>query len=66
MINTISTQGLFIENWFDQINNIKAKFPGITDADLYFREGEKDEMLYRIQLMLGKTKEELAYIMSSF
>ena len=66
MKNASYSQVLFIGNWYDQINNIKAKFPRITDADVYYDEGKKDEMLNRVQIKLGKTKEELEFILTSF
>lgn len=66
MTNTEDAQILFIGNWKDQLNNIKAKFSKITDADLFYEKDKKEEMLKRVQIKLGKTREELAYIMSSF
>lgn len=53
------------ENWNEQISKLKAKFPTLTDADLKFEEGKKDEMLKRLQAKLGKTKEELDVIFST-
>jgi uncharacterized protein YjbJ (UPF0337 family) len=41
---------------------LKQKYATLTDNDLMFAEGKKDEMLGRIQAKLGKTKEELAKI----
>ncbi len=35
------------------------KFAILTDNDLMFAEGKKDEMLGKLQIKLGKTKEEL-------
>lgn len=47
-------------------NTLKAKllkkFSVLTEEDLFFREGHKDEMLERLQLILGKNKEELIMI----
>jgi uncharacterized protein YjbJ (UPF0337 family) len=53
------------ENWNEQIGKLKAKFPTLTDADLKFEEGKKDEMLKKLQVKLGKTKEELDLIFST-
>ncbi|MBL7924427.1 MAG: general stress protein CsbD [Bacteroidia bacterium] len=52
-------------NWSDQKNKLKAKFSTLTDADLHFEEGKKDEMLNKVQIKLGKTKEQLAQIIST-
>lgn len=46
-------------NWEEQKGKLKQKFAALTDNDLLFAEGKKEEMLGRIQAKLGKTKEEL-------
>jgi uncharacterized protein YjbJ (UPF0337 family) len=43
---------------------LKQKFATLTDNDLLFAEGKKDEMFGRLQTKLGKTKEELHIILS--
>lgn len=50
-------------NWNEQKGKLKQKFANLTDDDLLFVEGKKDEMLGKIQIKLGKTKEELQKIM---
>lgn len=50
------------ENWDEQKAKLKQKFAALTDKDLTFVEGKKDEMLARLQFKLGKTKEELQRI----
>ena len=44
---------------------LKKKFAILTDNDLMFTEGKKDEMLCRLQIKLGKTKEELYKIIAA-
>jgi uncharacterized protein YjbJ (UPF0337 family) len=51
-------------NWTEQKTKLKAKFPTLTDADVHYEDGKKDEMFNKIQVKLGKTKEELAAIIS--
>lgn len=51
-------------NWNEQKGKLKQKFATLTDDDLMFAEGKKDEMLGKLQIKLGKTKEELHKIMS--
>ncbi len=46
-------------NWNEQKGKLKQKFATLTDNDLLFIEGKKDEMLGRLHVKLGKTKEEL-------
>ena len=52
-------------NWYDQKAKLKAQYPGLTDADLQYEKGKKDEMLERVQVKLDKTKEELADIIAA-
>jgi len=51
-------------NWNEQKGKLKQKFANLTDDDLLFVEGKKDEMLGKLQKKLGKTEEELKKIMS--
>lgn len=46
-------------NWNEQKGKLKQKFATLTDDDLLFAEGKKEEMLGRLQKKLGKSKEEL-------
>jgi uncharacterized protein YjbJ (UPF0337 family) len=46
-------------DWNETKGKLKQKFAALTDNDLMFAEGKKDEMLGRIQAKLGKTKEEI-------
>lgn len=40
----------------------KQKFPFITDKDLHYTEGKEREMIERVGYKLGKTNQELLYI----
>ena len=53
-------------SWFKTKSKLKKKFTALTDNDLLFAEGKKDEMIERLQIKLGKTKEELQKIIASF
>ena len=46
-------------NWNEQKGKLKQKFAILTDNDLMFEEGKRDEMMGKLQITLGKTKEEL-------
>ncbi|MBK7094345.1 MAG: CsbD family protein [Saprospiraceae bacterium] len=59
-MNTTEVKG----NWNEQKGKLKQKFAKLTDDDLMFAEGKKDEMLGKLQIKLGQTKEELHKIMS--
>lgn len=52
-------------NWNELKGKLKEKFATLTDDDLMFEEGKKEEMLGRLQTKLGKTKEELHKIIAS-
>lgn len=49
-------------NWDEQKGRLKQKFATLTDNDLLFAEGEMDKMYGKLQIKLGKTKEELKKI----
>jgi uncharacterized protein YjbJ (UPF0337 family) len=54
-MNTTEFKG----TWNEQKGKLKQKFATLTDNDLLFEEGKRDEMIGKIQVKLGKTKEEL-------
>ena len=52
-------------NWEEQKGKLKQKFAMLTDNDVLLLEGKKEEMLGRLQVKLGKTKEELQKIIEA-
>jgi uncharacterized protein YjbJ (UPF0337 family) len=54
-MNTTELEG----NWEEQKGKLKQQFAKLTDNDLLFVEGKKDEMMGKLQIKLGKSKEEL-------
>jgi uncharacterized protein YjbJ (UPF0337 family) len=60
-MNTTQVKG----SWDEQKGKLKQKFAILTDNDLMFDEGKKEEMLGKLQKKLGKTKEELFRILSA-
>jgi uncharacterized protein YjbJ (UPF0337 family) len=60
-MNTTEVKG----NWNEQKGKLLQKFALLTDNDLMFDKGKKDEMLGRLQIKLGKTKEELHKIIKA-
>ena len=48
----------------EQKGKLKQQFAVLTDNDLMFEEGKKDEMLGKIQIKLGKTKDEWTKIIA--
>ena len=61
MTNIIELKG----NWNEQKGKLKQKFAILVDNDLLFAAGKKDEMFGKLQVKLGKTKEELHKIIGS-
>jgi uncharacterized protein YjbJ (UPF0337 family) len=60
-MNTTELKG----NWNEQKGKLKKLYATLTDNDLMFVEGKKDEMLGKLQIKLGKSKEELHAIISA-
>lgn len=60
-MNTKEIEG----TWNEQKGKLKQKFAALTDNDLMFLEGKKNEMMGRLQIKLGKTKEELHKIIAA-
>jgi uncharacterized protein YjbJ (UPF0337 family) len=53
------------DNWIEQKGKLKIKFAALTDNDFLFAQGKKEEMLGKLQLKLGKSKEELSEIIAA-
>jgi uncharacterized protein YjbJ (UPF0337 family) len=53
------------DNWIDQKPKLMKKYPELTEKDLSFDEGKKEEMIGKLQVKLGKNKEELQKILES-
>ena len=54
-----------IGNWKERKGRLIQKFEFLTDNDLKFEDGKKDEMFNKLQIKLGKTKEELLRIIGT-
>ncbi|MBL7746426.1 MAG: CsbD family protein [Chitinophagaceae bacterium] len=52
-------------NWNETKGKLKQKFAELTDNDLMYEEGKKEEMMGKLQKKLGKTKEELDKLIGS-
>jgi uncharacterized protein YjbJ (UPF0337 family) len=52
-------------NWNEQKGRLRQKIAILTDNDLMFEEGKKEEMFGRLQTKLGKSKGELKKIIAS-
>jgi len=59
-MNTTELKG----NWDEQKGKLKQKFANLTDDDLMFAEGKKEEMLGKLQIKLGKSKDEIRKLIS--
>jgi uncharacterized protein YjbJ (UPF0337 family) len=60
MKNAIELKG----NWNELKGKLKQKYAELTDNDLLLVEGKHDELMGRIQIRLGKSKEELEKLIS--
>jgi uncharacterized protein YjbJ (UPF0337 family) len=62
MTNVISPS---VANWNEQKVKLKAQFTFLTDEDLSYAEGKRDDMITGLQIKTGKTKDELAAIIAA-
>jgi uncharacterized protein YjbJ (UPF0337 family) len=60
MTNMMEIKGI----WNEKKGKLKQKFAELTDDDVLMADGNMDEMLGRIQIKLGKSKEELQDLIS--
>ena len=60
MKNQIELKG----NWNEVKGKLKQQFAILTDDDLLLIEGKEDELLGRLQVKLGKTKEAVRKLIS--
>ena len=51
-------------NWNELKGKLKQKFAILTDDDLMYDEGKKEELYGKLQIKLGKTKEEFQKLIS--
>jgi hypothetical protein len=47
------------ELWAIQKAKLKLRFTHLNDEDFHYDYGKKDQMMTRLQLMLGKSREDL-------
>jgi uncharacterized protein YjbJ (UPF0337 family) len=53
-------------NWHETKEKLKQKFGILIDSDLTLIEGKEEEMFGKLQIKLGRTKEDLLKIISEF
>jgi uncharacterized protein YjbJ (UPF0337 family) len=51
-------------NWNQIKGKLKIKFALLTDSDLLMVKGKQEEMFGRLQVKLGKSKEEIKKLIS--
>ncbi len=54
-----ATQEKIKGNWNQIKGKLKAKYGELTDDDLTYTEGKEDELLGKIQVKTGESKEKL-------
>jgi len=52
-------------NWNELKGKLKKQYAQLTDDDLLYIEGKQDELVGRLQIKLGKSREEIDKIISS-
>jgi uncharacterized protein YjbJ (UPF0337 family) len=51
-------------NWEETKGKLKQDFALITDNDLLFKDGRQDELIGRLQVKLGKSREDILNLLS--
>jgi uncharacterized protein YjbJ (UPF0337 family) len=51
-------------NWNEAAGKLKQKYANLTDDDLIFQQGKEEELIGRLQIKIGKSKEQLRKIIS--
>ena len=51
-------------HWAETKDRLKQEFALINDSDLLITDGRKDELIDRLQVKLGKTREEVLTLLS--
>ncbi len=49
-------------DWSKQADELKSKFPTLTDADLKFERGKEEDLIKRIEMRIHKKREEVINI----
>jgi len=53
-----------LSNWNETKGKLKQKFTSLTDHDVLFVDGNQDKFIGRLQIKLGKSKEEIHKLIS--
>lgn len=53
------------KNWIETKEKLKKKFAKITDNDLLFEEGKQEDIVQKLQVKLGKSKEDILKIITN-
>lgn len=53
-----------LDRWNETKEKLKQKFVTLTDSDVLLIEGKRNECIGRLQIRLGKTKEEIHKLIS--
>jgi uncharacterized protein YjbJ (UPF0337 family) len=61
MKNTTELKG----NWNEIKGKLKQQYSLLTDDDLLLVDGKRDELIGRLQIKLGKTKEEIQKLIAA-
>jgi len=51
--------------WHEIAGKLKQQYANITEDDILLEDGKEEELLGRLQVKLGKTKEEMLELISN-
>jgi hypothetical protein len=52
------------EDWEERKEKLKRKFAILNERDVFFEVGKQEEMIKRLQVKLGKTRDEILKIIN--
>jgi uncharacterized protein YjbJ (UPF0337 family) len=59
-MNTTTLKG----RWNELKGKLKQQYADLTDDDLMYEDGKDDELIGKLQVRLGKTKDEVTKILA--
>jgi uncharacterized protein YjbJ (UPF0337 family) len=63
---TIMDRFVFQGQWNEIKGKLKQLFAELTEDDLLYEEGKEDRLIGRIQIKLGKSRDEVITLLRSF
>lgn len=60
----LSAKFAWMGNWNEAERKLKQKFGNLTEKDLLYEEGDEEDLLVRLQIKLGMTRQEIEVVLA--